>query len=262
VRRIAHLSDLHFGREDPAVVAGLAEDLERERVDLALVSGDLTQRAKVAEFEAAARFLGALPMPVLVVPGNHDIPLWDLPRRLFSPLARYRRLVEGDLTPRHEDGEVAVLGLTTASPFVWKGGFVRAGQLAALASWAATAGDRLRIVVAHHPFAKAARGGHSRVRGWSAGIAAMEAAGVDLVLSGHHHMAGRSESRAFAVGGPHRLVVVQAGTATSLRHRGERNSYNLLHADARQIAVEERRWDGRTFRSGAIQAYPRARLPA
>ncbi|MEA3190964.1 MAG: hypothetical protein QOD77_1546 [Thermoplasmata archaeon] len=261
MRRIAHVSDLHFGREDPEVVAGLAHDLERMRADLVAVSGDLTQRAKPDQFAAAARFLRALPMPTLVVPGNHDIPLLDLPRRLLRPFERYQRLFAADMEPTYADGEVAVLGLNTVEPTMWKGGAVRARHLVLVGAWAAAAGDRLRVVVAHHPFAGAA-GGHSLVRGRERGITAMEAAGVDVVLAGHHHVPGHSETRAFAVGGPHRLVVVQAGTAVSRRMRGAPNSYNLVHADQQRIAVEQRHWEGGRFVAGTVQAYPRGRLPA
>lgn len=257
MRRIAHVSDLHFGREDPEVVAGLARDLERMRADLVAVSGDLTQRARPRQFEAAARFLAGLPVPSLVVPGNHDIPLFDLATRLLRPFARYQRQVTPVLEPRYEDRDLAVLGLNTVEPFAWKGGTLRARHLAMVGAWAAAAGPRLRVVVAHHPFAHAA-GGHSLVRGWERGIQAMEEAGVDVVLAGHHHIAGHRETRAFAVGGPHRLIVVQAGTAVSRRVRGSPNGYNLLHVDGRMVTVEQRHWDGQRFAAGTVQAYPRS----
>ena len=82
--RVAHLSDLHFGRHDPRVVEGLLRDLEDQRPDLVAVSGDLTQRAREREFDAGASFLRRLPCPWLAVPGNHDIPLFDVIRRLRS----------------------------------------------------------------------------------------------------------------------------------------------------------------------------------
>jgi 3',5'-cyclic AMP phosphodiesterase CpdA len=90
----------------------------------------------------------------------------------------------------------------------------------------------------------------------------MEQAGVDLVLAGHHHVPGHRETRTFAVGGPHRLVVAQAGTAVSRRVRGTPNGYNLIHADRQRITVEQRSWDGGAFRAGTVQVYPRGRLPA
>jgi 3',5'-cyclic AMP phosphodiesterase CpdA len=256
--RVAHLSDLHFGRHDPAVVEGLLADLERMRPALVAVSGDLTQRARRAQFAAARAFLDRLPAPWLAVPGNHDIPLHDVLRRLWSPLGRYRAGIARELAPRHDDGKVAVLGLNTAWHFFWKGGRVTPLQLAALKAWAKEAEGRARIVVAHHPFAHPKEGhGHSLVRGWQPALLAMEAAGVDLVLTGHHHLAGHSESRAVAAGGPRRVVLVQAGTATSVRVRGEPNSYNLVHVGGKALRVERRDWDGRRFATAGVQEYRR-----
>lgn len=258
MRSIAHVSDLHFGRHDPDVVSGLATDIAQAQVDLVVVSGDLTQRARSREFAAALQFLSSLSCPFVAVPGNHDIPLYNPLRRLGSPFSAYLRHF-GDPMPRHFDAELAVLGFNTAVGFTWKGGLVRHSQVAALREWARQAGPRLRVVFAHHPFSVAPSGGHSLVRRSALAIQAMEMEGVDLLLTGHHHMAGHSESRAFAVGGPRRLVIVQAGTATSHRMRGEPNSYNLVHADARLIRVERRDWDGTAFRPAATQEY--ARLP-
>lgn len=257
MRKIAHLSDLHFGREDPQVVMGLRRDLEDVQPDLVVVTGDLTQRAWPQEFAAATQFLRSLGAAWLAVPGNHDIPLDPL-RRLWDPYGPYRRGVSVDLMPRHHDEEMAVLGLNTALPWVWKGGLVRDRGLAALRTWAKDMAPRLRIVDTHHPFSRpAGGGGHSLVRRASRAVLAMEEVGVDLVLTGHHHVGGHSESRTFVAEGPHRLVVARAGTATSVRMRGEPNSYNLVHADLRQIAVEQRVWGDDGFTSGAIQAYPR-----
>src|SRR6186713_1589421 len=109
MRRIAHLSDLHFGRTDPAAVEGAIEAVRRLKPDLVVISGDLTQRARSHQFRAARSFLDRLPRPQIVVPGNHDIPLWNLFARSFSPLRKYRRIVTPDLTPFFADDQMAVL---------------------------------------------------------------------------------------------------------------------------------------------------------
>ena len=111
MRTIAHLSDLHFGREDPRAVDALARDLDELAPSLVAVSGDLTQRARAREFEKARDFLTGLAGPVLVVPGNHDVPLFDVVRRFVSPLGRYRAFVAEDLEPVHEDEELVVVGI-------------------------------------------------------------------------------------------------------------------------------------------------------
>ena len=258
MRRIAHLSDLHFGREDPAIAAGLADDLAKQAVDLILVSGDLTQRARPAQFRSARRYLDSLGIPWLAVPGNHDIPLFDLGRRLVAPFGRYQSLICGDLEPAFMDDELAVLGLNTALPWVWKGGLVRRSAFPRLRAWSGEAGGRARIVFAHHPFTRHAASRSDLVRGWRQAIRAMEMAGVDLVLTGHQHRFGHSESRIIPVGGPHRLVVVRASTSIShRRHRGEPNSYSLLDLDDRSLRVASRNWSGTRFDAGTTHSYRR-----
>lgn len=256
-RRLAHVSDLHFGREDGAAAAGLAQDLLDVGAELVVVSGDLTQRARRAQFQAARAWLDGLRLPWVAVPGNHDVPLWDVGRRLVDPYGRFRRHV-GPLEPTFQDDEVAVLGLNTVLPRVWKGGLARRRALRAMATWSQAAGDRWRVVVAHHPFTPHGATRGDLVRGWAQAVAAMEAARVDLVLTGHLHRFGHAESRDYAVGGPHRLVVVRAATAISHRRRGEPNSYALVRMDATGLEVEARTWDGARFMPTSVHAYGRA----
>lgn len=259
MRRIAHLSDLHFGREDPAVAEALAADLARQRVDLVLVSGDLTQRARRRQFKAARAWLDSLPAEWIAVPGNHDIPLFDLPRRLLDPYGRYRRHIEPVLDPSYQDDKIAVLGLNTVLPRVWKGGLVRRHALRRLRAWSQKAGPRARIVIAHHPFTHHGPGSKGLVRGWREAVAAMEAARVDLLLTGHLHRFRHSESRDFAVDGPHRLVVVGASTSISHRRRGEPNQYSIVAIDAAELRVEARLHEGRGFVAGPKHSYRRVR---
>src|SRR5438876_4044918 len=103
MRTVIHLSDLHFGRVDPSLVEPLVAAIAEARPDLVVVSGDLTQRAKTAEFEQAARFLGRLPTPQIVVPGNHDVPLYNVVARMFRPLDKFRAHITGDLAPSFVD---------------------------------------------------------------------------------------------------------------------------------------------------------------
>ncbi len=106
MRTIVHLSDLHFGRIDPAVCRALAEDVSALNPDLVVVSGDLTQRAREHEFEEARVFLKSLPLPQLVVPGNHDVPLYNFVARFLRPLTRYQRYITSDLKPFYADTEM------------------------------------------------------------------------------------------------------------------------------------------------------------
>src|SRR5215203_2252501 len=99
MRTIAHISDIHFGRTDPPVVEGLVKDLAGRHPSLLVMSGDFTQRARERQYRDAAAFMARLPGPQLVVPGNHDIPLYDVIRRFFFPLSRYRKHITPDLRP-------------------------------------------------------------------------------------------------------------------------------------------------------------------
>ena len=99
---IAHLSDVHFGRHDPVVVAAVEEFLFQRRPDLVVISGDFTQRARVAQYKLASEFVDRLEdggLQVLAVPGNHDVPLYDVVRRFARPLHRYKRFIDDDLCP-------------------------------------------------------------------------------------------------------------------------------------------------------------------
>ena len=137
MRVLAHLSDLHFGRVDEALVGPLQAVLAQLRPHLVVVTGDLTQRARSAQFRSARAFLDALPARHLVVPGNHDVPLYDITRRFLRPLARYRRYI-GDVEPLYVDEEVAVAGVNTARSLTVKGGRINAEQLARIRERLAT----------------------------------------------------------------------------------------------------------------------------
>src|SRR5581483_9866786 len=130
MRRIAHLSDLHFGATDPILVETAVAAVNAAQPHLVVVSGDLTQRARSAQFKAARAFLERLPKPQIVVPGNHDVPLWNVVARGWTPLVKYRRIVGEDLTPFYADPEIAVLGLNTARSFTITDGRLNRMQLA------------------------------------------------------------------------------------------------------------------------------------
>ena len=159
MRRIAQISDIHFGAQDPEVVEALAADLKLQKYDLLIVSGDFTQRARGHQFKAAMAFLRRLPGPHLYVPGNHDIPLYDVTRRFLFPTAKYRKHVTPDLQPVFRDEQMLVMGLNTARPWTWtwdgfwKDGRIDPEQLLHIHRVCLQAPDELfKIVVTHHPF--------------------------------------------------------------------------------------------------------------
>jgi len=215
VRTLAHLSDLHFGRLNPATLAPLRRRLIDLKPDLVVVSGDLTQRARAHQFREARAFLDRLPGPQVVVPGNHDVPLYNLVARFLAPLSRYRRIVSAEIEPSFVDGEIAVLGVNTARALVFKGGRVSDAQLAGICKvFDNLRGGVTRILVAHHPFME--RLGES---------------GADIIIAGHAHA---TRVQRLACG----TLMVQAGTATSRRTREEPNSFNVLRIAPPRLQVE------------------------
>ena len=261
MRTVVHLSDLHFGADDPAVVAALQQDLALLQPDVIAVSGDLTQRARNNQFASARTFLDALTAPLVVVPGNHDVPLYDLFRRFARPLNRFRRHI-GDHAS-YVDEEVAVIGAdTTRSLTIKDGGLTRSAVARVLAEFERIPPAATRILVCHHPFdrvpRRATRWAFPAV--WTDAVATLVEGGVDVILSGHLHLsyAGHSATRYRTSG--RAAVVVEAGTATSVRGRGETNAFNVLRIDRDAISVERQEWraqEGR-FAAGQEDRFTRA----
>ena len=243
MRTIVHLSDLHFGRIDPAILEPVIEFVRDLRPDVVAVSGDLTQRARTAEYIAARDFLRALPSPQIVVPGNHDVPLHNLFSRFVRSLDRYRRYIGEDLAPFYCDDEVAIAGVNTARALTWKNGRINRAQLAALRRrFVAISPEHTKIVVTHHPFDLPAGAvgpvvGRSRVA-----MTTLAACGVDVLLAGHFHIAdvGYTAKRYSMPG--YSALIVSSGTSTSTRGRGQPNSFNVIAVDRPNIAIARQVW--------------------
>ncbi len=245
MRIIAQISDLHFGRHDPVVVEALLASLQASDSDLVVVSGDLTQRARRHEFALARAFLDRIGRPLLVVPGNHDVPpLYRPVSRLLRPLVRFDRYVSADRQPLFVDDEVAVLGLGTARGLAGKNGRVSVEQMAAIRQVLGELPGRLfKVLVTHHPLAVPGLGGALELVGRARrALDAAADAGVHLLLSGHYHRWASGEAPA-QVTRQRSVLVTHAGTAVSTRTRGgEANSYNLIRLDGQRLEVAVMTW--------------------
>jgi 3',5'-cyclic AMP phosphodiesterase CpdA len=263
--RIIHLSDLHFGAHNPELVDEVEEQVNADKPDLVVVSGDFTQRARTEQFKEACAFLERLREAghdVLGVPGNHDVPLYDVLRRFLSPLTRYRRYIDDTLCPFIEIPGVAVLGINTARSLTFSDGRISHEQLDFIReSFSRTDARMMRVLVTHHPMF-ALPVGEGPELGKAIGrqehaLDAVAEAGVDMLLAGHNHRASTHDASDLVTRAGSALVI-QAGTATSVRLRGEEQSFNRIQIDGDDVAVTELSWDGEAFVEGEPAAYRRA----
>lgn len=232
MRRILHLSDLHYGRDDAELEAPLLEIIGRLRPHLVVISGDFTQRARRRQFQQAAEFIHKIPAKVLAVPGNHDTPLDNPYLRFFRPFHRYRRYINRDLEPRLEDQEMAVVGVNTVNRFAWQRGTFSKRTVRRVCGAFAGRGEKVKIAVLHHPLEHGPGVEKRLMRGASQALRGLADCGADVVLSGHLHTAGAAPFTAEPG-----LLFVQAGTGLSTRLRGERNTFNLLDIDGGQVRI-------------------------
>jgi 3',5'-cyclic AMP phosphodiesterase CpdA len=254
VPRILHLSDLHFGRERADLVDAVLSQAQQLAPDLVVISGDLTQRARPHELAAARRFVEALPTPVLVVPGNHDIP-GVTPRRLLAPWHRWQQVFPDGFEPVFRGADLTAVGANSVrvgGPYLdWSRGGLDDAQVERLARrLEQSPATDLRVLALHHPLLLTEAGRHRGLVGGAApALRRLARAGLDVALGGHVHLpyAGRVQG----------VVVAHAGTTVSDRLVGVANGFNVLDADRASIQVEH--WqatDGR-FVPGKRSRFPR-----
>ena len=261
MRTIAHMSDLHFGRVRTEIVQALLADVAALSPTLVVISGDLTQRASRAQYEAAEAFLARMPVPWVAVPGNHDIPTLNPITRFTRPLSRFRRHVSRDAQPFWMDEEIAVCGINTARSWVWdwSHGRVSWSQMESVReAMRDVPPDRFRIVFAHHPFLPPPTAPGTRLVGRAVpALKALEEAGVEMLLAGHLHRAYTGDIMSHHTHVARSILVAQASTATSTRLRSEPNAYNLITIDGPSVTFEVRSWEGASFLPGLVTRFRR-----
>lgn len=248
MRTIVQISDLHFGAILGATLEPLVTVLRDLAPDLTIISGDLTQRAKSEEFMKARDYLKRLPLPQLVIPGNHDVPLYNVFRRFLSPLDCYDEFISANHDPVFIDDEIAVVAINSARSFTFKGGDISEQQLArSVAAFTRATNHQVRIVVTHHPFDIPTHlSGVDIVGGAKEAVTALAGCHVDLFLTGHLHLIHRATGGVYVPG--YHATLLGAGTATSTRARGESNSFFVFRidhtlTDENAIRVETHSWN-------------------
>jgi 3',5'-cyclic AMP phosphodiesterase CpdA len=247
MRTVVHLSDLHFGRIDPATLAPLEAAVKRLEPHAVVVSGDLTQRARAAQFREARAFLDRLPKPQVVVPGNHDVPLYRVWERFLAPYGKYRKYFSPDLEPTYQDDEIALVGVNTARALTFKNGRINREQIEAIARRLAPFGEHvLKVVVTHHPFDLPDKPDEDEkddlVGAAKKAMQAFSRCGIDVLLAGHFHVSDALATSARYDLPGYAALAVQAGTATSTRGRGEANAFNVLRMQSDAVTVERHEW--------------------
>ncbi|MES2997409.1 MAG: metallophosphoesterase [Verrucomicrobiota bacterium] len=238
--RILHLSDPHFGASDPRVADAFLAYASANRPDVTILSGDLTMRARRAELTASLAFTQQLPTPLVVIPGNHDIPAFNHPfDRFFRPFRRYRSAFGNDLEPELDLPGCHIISLNSTRAFGfhadWSQGFLSPVQLSHISGgFDKTSPEKLRVVVLHHPLLKTGEKGREVVRPVSLFFMALAAAKADLVLCGHFH---RSHITAEDGATKWQPVISQAPTVCSTRLQGEPQGFHEIHAGGDHMKI-------------------------
>lgn len=234
--RLVHLTDLHFGLHRAELVGPLREAIRANTPDLVVVSGDLTQRALQGQFAEAMAFLRGLDLPLLVIPGNHDVPLYNPFARLFTPFGPYRAGVARDMTPVAQIGRLRLFGTNTADPLQWRGGKTRGAEIDGICRALLDGPVGVtNILVAHHPFEEPPGFARGETRGARAALEKLAEAGLHVLLTGHlHHWViglGVTDDS------PRAVFQMQTGTALCARAQERDHGVAVMAFDADGLSV-------------------------
>lgn len=228
--KILHLSDLHFGRLDSLVLEDLKNFIQKNKPTLSLIilTGDLTQRAKKNEFLAAKDFLKTIDCPMVLIPGNHDVPLYNIFQRFLFPYRKFCKYLGALAKNFYEDEHLAVYGLWSTDKFSISDGRIHEKDLKNLEEkFRNIPGHKLKIIASHHSVFPS--GGE--VTKGSERILKLK---PHLMLSGHEH-----QSLVKHIEGKEFPLIISCGTSASKRTRKEANSFNLITInEAKEIWVE------------------------
>lgn len=234
MKRVLHISDLHFGRIHPPAIESLKSFLRNQKTkfDLVIMTGDWTQRARTSQFTEAAQFISELQIPVLSVPGNHDIPVYNFLARTFGPLANYQKYIAPLTSDIFADSELSVVGLRTPSYSRTVEGVLRKEDLErAKAAFTNSKPGALRIIACHHPLVQPETQTPLRPRKRVQELINLK---PHIVLSGHSHLNWVEVAKI----DDHPVLHISAGSAVSSRLRGEVNSFHTLEVHDGKVRIE------------------------
>lgn len=260
MKKIVHISDLHFGTVEKKIEKAILKDIKTLEPDLLIVSGDLTQRARGSQFRQAKKFLDQLDCKKIIIPGNHDIPLFNIFSRFLRALTNYKNIITTELSPFYRDETMAVLGINTARSLTWKSGRISIEQIEVLKDKLCSIDNSVfKIIVTHHPFIPPPGDlGIKLVGRSSKALRIIDKCSIDLLLAGHLHQGYNGDVRPFYPSQNSSIISVQAGTAISNRIRKEPNAFNVIEADKTHIMISVRVWNGEVFESARITEYEKS----
>lgn len=234
--RIVQISDLHFGTVRHELTGPLTEVIRQARPDLIVMAGDFVQRARTGQFRAARGFMDSLGAPWIGVPGNHDIPLYNIFARLTAPYRKYHAWISHDREPWIETSDAVIIGIDTTDPLRWQRGRIRGRQIDRVCRAIMDEdGRRTVIVAAHHPFHQRADIEKKLMLAAPEALDAWSSCGPHVILSGHLHswLVEPFVTRR----GDRQTLQVHSGTGLSKRQRGEPNDFAILEVDGAEVSV-------------------------
>jgi predicted phosphodiesterase len=241
--RLVHISDLHFGLHEQEIVEVFQRDIKALRPEVIIISGDLTQRAQPSQFQMMQHFLHHLPAKVLVVPGNHDVPLYKWFARVLYPFKAYNHYIGQYVDAEFCDENTAILGVSSVNPFRAKKGRLTAAVLQKIREFFYIQNQHLNILFFHHNFDHIT-GLHKPLENEDQFVNYLQNSNIDIVCTGHLHYANVGLIRK---NNERVCLILHAGSIFCSRKKDHMNSYFFLEGDREQCTVDWRVFSNHQF---------------
>ena len=243
--RVFHISDLHFGNENTDMINAFLMDCEHLKPDLIIISGDLTQRARTKQFQSLESFLNVIKCKTLMVPGNHDVPLWNPFERIIRPFYRYKKYTQSEIITKWSHDQINVLGLCSVDPSNIKNGQLSQQDFESIANYFKPDTDQVNLLFFHHNF-DYRPGAHKPLENHQAFMTCLKSSHVDIICTGHLHFA---QTAIFRKNNSKPCLSIHAGSLSCNRSKDNLNSYYCIDLNKRQCLLQWRVFRGQTFSS-------------